>query len=394
MLKSLSLKIDFDKNRVYGLDILRAFAISIVVITHSVIYLPDIITKVISVTYLDGVSIFFVLSGFLIGRILIKAMDISKPGYKTLFNFWSRRWLRTLPIYFLVFSVILFVYNYPSFHSAPSYKRYFIFSENIFTPMPGFFIEAWSLSVEEWFYLLIPLLTLISIKYCRLSVRRSVLILSIIVILFSTLIRLERYFENIPINNVKFEFLFRMQVITRLDSLMYGVLGALISYFRPAAWQLNKISKLAIGILILVINKIIDDFGHGEIFIFYHTVFYLSLNAIGTLLTLPFLSNYRSGKGLFFKVVTYISLVSYSMYLINLTPVQGFLLPFLNNHLIRSFAGAAATRNIDLLLYFPLTFFGSVYLYKFIEKPFMNLRDKIKLDGLKKNDVVTVKHQG
>jgi peptidoglycan/LPS O-acetylase OafA/YrhL len=260
--------------------------------------------------------------------------------------------------------------------------------------MPGFFIEAWSLSVEEWFYLLIPLLTLISIKYCRLSVRRSVLILSIIVILFSTLIRLERYFENIPINNVKFEFLFRMQVITRLDSLMYGVLGALISYFRPAAWQLNKISKLAIGILILVINKIIDDFGHGEIFIFYHTVFYLSLNAIGTLLTLPFLSNYRSGKGLFFKVVTYISLVSYSMYLINLTPVQGFLLPFLNNHLIRSFAGAAATRNIDLLLYFPLTFFGSVYLYKFIEKPFMNLRDKIKLDGLKKNDVVTVKHQG
>ena len=34
--------------------------------------------------------------------------------------------------------------------------RYFIFSQNLYQPHPLFFPEAWSLSIEEWFYLTFP----------------------------------------------------------------------------------------------------------------------------------------------------------------------------------------------------------------------------------------------
>ena len=72
------LKLQVDSNRIYGLDVLRAIAILSVVFSHSEFILP---LKIKFATYyaLDGVTIFFVLSGFLIGRILIQTFqkDIS-----------------------------------------------------------------------------------------------------------------------------------------------------------------------------------------------------------------------------------------------------------------------------------------------------------------------------
>ncbi len=376
MWEKLGLKIAFDEKRTYGLDILRAFAISIVVLTHSVTYLPATITNLINYIALDGVSIFFVLSGFLIGQILIKSMMRREIDFYTLLNFWWRRWLRTLPIYFLIFSLVLFVYNYPTFNSAPTFKRFYIFSQNIYTPHPGFFIEAWSLSVEEWFYLLIPFLIFIFIRFFKIKVFTSILIISVVVILFSTAIRMERYFTNFPINEYKFALLLRMQVITRLDSLMYGVLGALFAVFYHERWMIRNELKLIIGIAILVINKAFAP-GQNEMLGFYQSVFFLSLNSIGTLLMLPFLSNYKTGQGFIFKMVTYLSLISYSLYLINLTPMQDYIMPFINNHIIKNMVNVQMVKNIDLLLYLPISIFGSIYLYKFIESPILKYRDKI-----------------
>lgn len=372
----LGLKIDIDKNRIFGLDVLRALAVTIVVVTHSESYCPPGVSRVIEAVYLDGVTIFFVLSGFLIGRILIKTLSGINRDTNTLVNFWWRRWTRTLPLYFLILCLVILGHNFPDF-KAPTYRRFFFFSQNIFTPHPGFFIEAWSLSVEEWFYLLIPLLSFILVKYFRVSVLRTLLIISAVVILFSTGLRLERYFANLPINNLKFELLFRMQVVTRLDSLMYGVIGALVAYFNPARWQSRKMLKLVLGIGLLVLNKILDDLVKADWYVFYHTVFYLSLNSIGTLLTLPFLSAWRSAQGKLPQAVTYISLISYSLYLVNLTPVHEYLMPFINRHIIGTSVSAGVVRNVDLLLFFPMTLVLSVYLYRFVEKPFIRLRDKI-----------------
>ena len=78
-----------------------------------------------------GVVIFFVLSGFLIGGILIKLLEAQKPNIKLLVNFWSRRWLRTLPAYFTVL-ILLIIYQYtviPEFKFS-DFSRYFFFLQN------------------------------------------------------------------------------------------------------------------------------------------------------------------------------------------------------------------------------------------------------------------------
>jgi peptidoglycan/LPS O-acetylase OafA/YrhL len=150
------------KSRIFGLDILRACAIMFVVVGHGK-YLypsttPKIISKTISLIFgYDGVSIFFVLSGFLIGGILIKTLEKKRGEKKVLLNFWIRRWLRTLPPYFLIL-IILLILNLlftEGFHFSKRFPlNFFTFTQNLFYRHPNFFPEAWSLSIEEWFYLL------------------------------------------------------------------------------------------------------------------------------------------------------------------------------------------------------------------------------------------------
>ena len=89
-------------SRVFGLDILRALAILFVVLEHGNLLLPLQISSVIHFVIFDGVTLFFVLSGFLIGGILLKTLNKQDHTPKTIFNFWKRRWFRILPNYFLI----------------------------------------------------------------------------------------------------------------------------------------------------------------------------------------------------------------------------------------------------------------------------------------------------
>ena len=119
-----------------------------------------------------GVSLFFVLSGFLITRILISS-KLKKNYFK---NFYIRRSLRIFPLYFLF---LLFYYvAYPlvlnekfvSFHNQIYYWVYlqnFALTFNWTSVGP---LHLWSLAVEEHFYLIWPLLVyLLDIKWLKKS---------------------------------------------------------------------------------------------------------------------------------------------------------------------------------------------------------------------------------
>ncbi len=78
------LKIDLNPKRIYGLDILRALAILFVVVGHGKYLLPQELRFYSKILALDGVSIFFVLSGFLIGGILIRLFEENHINKKLL----------------------------------------------------------------------------------------------------------------------------------------------------------------------------------------------------------------------------------------------------------------------------------------------------------------------
>ena len=88
-------------NRVFGLDVMRALAIVWVVLVHSNYMLWEHWPGFPGLPFVDGVGLFFVLSGYLVGGILLRYATTGSPSTWRLLDFWQRRWMRTLPNYYL-----------------------------------------------------------------------------------------------------------------------------------------------------------------------------------------------------------------------------------------------------------------------------------------------------
>lgn len=109
-----------------------------------------------------GVSIFFVLSGYLITRQLLATKHW--PWRRYLSNFYARRFWRIFPLYYGFLGVVTLVYvvrHQPS-GFAPVAPYLFTYTLNVAawvnTPIPDYFAHLWSLAVEEQFYLVWPVL--------------------------------------------------------------------------------------------------------------------------------------------------------------------------------------------------------------------------------------------
>jgi peptidoglycan/LPS O-acetylase OafA/YrhL len=113
----------------------------------------------------SGVDLFFVLSGYLITRLLLA--ESLQTGRLNVPHFWYRRWLRTLPAYYvtLLLLVCLALAQSPP-EVWPCLPSYFVFLQHYANgPRTVHFTWSWSLCAEEWFYLLLPL--------CLVAVRRA-----------------------------------------------------------------------------------------------------------------------------------------------------------------------------------------------------------------------------
>jgi peptidoglycan/LPS O-acetylase OafA/YrhL len=141
-----------------SLDIARSIAILLVLLAHYggmlIAAPPRWLLMLETHCALAGVDLFFVLSGLLIGRLLFAVAD-QGPSFRAWRIFMTRRWLRTLPLYWLWLPVLLLVLPVPP-HAARLVLVYATLTQNLAWPMPPgqWFAVSWSLVVEEWFYLL------------------------------------------------------------------------------------------------------------------------------------------------------------------------------------------------------------------------------------------------
>jgi peptidoglycan/LPS O-acetylase OafA/YrhL len=365
--------IEIDTRRIFGLDVLRSIAILFVLVEHSCNYLPSWISKKVNYFLLDGVSIFFVLSGFLIGGILIKTIQQQGNLLLALRTFWIRRWWRTIPPYLIVLSSIFLLHiQFDPKFDWQIVGGYFIFSQNIFTIHPKFFGEAWSLSIEEWFYLLIPMMFVLGIAISKKS-KHSMLWVCIIVIIVELIFRYYKFNTTIVTSNYDWDVLFRKQVSTRLDSLVFGVIGAYISHYYHHKWVKFKNQLLVIGMLLLVIVKYISIKYVADNSL-YNCVFSFSVTSIAILCTLPYLSQMQKSTGRMYRIITRISLISYAMYLLNLTIIQQWM--------INPICWKKININADVLMwlklsiYWGLTILLSILFYKYIEQPIIAYRNR------------------
>lgn len=298
--------------RIFGLDLMRSFALFIVVLIHSQFFLARNFKTTFIGQLPDGVELFFVLSGFLIGRFIIRDFVLNDNFNRyTLLNFFQRRWFRTLPNYylFLLLNIILIAFGLIPGQINKYLITYPFFLQNFNKPYDFLFWESWSLSLEEWFYLLFPLL-LYLILILRLKFSKKTLLLCVIILFLvgSLILRLTFYDEDLDR-----DLFFRKLVLMRLDASIYGVLIAFLLQFYPHLFRSKFVNRLlfVIGIVgFFYFNRLEDND-------FFRKTIFFNLQGLVVMLWIPFLSSWNSTSK-FSRWITQLSLISFVIYLTHL----------------------------------------------------------------------------
>jgi len=355
-----------------ALDGLRGFAIAAVLFHHNLGFLP------FPKFGWTGVDLFFVLSGFLITDILLK----TKEEKNFLQNFFIRRILRIFPLYYGI--TILYFILAPSLSQFKDQYSYYYTNQcmlwlhlqnwlYITNPEPNqytVFSHFWSLSVEEQFYLVWPLIIFASKK-----LRTLVTILCIILfgcILFRFLSWL--YFGN---GNTTFH----LQYMTRADGLCIGSLIAIwrntcVQTARKKLFQLCAVLLSLHAITFVLVKTIFTNASHFSIFGF-STVSVI----LGTLLIFVIEKGNALTKILFEnRPIKGLGKISYGLYVFHWPILVLFKIYFvkytmnlgISNHQSYVVASMAATITAILL---------SILSYNLFEKKILAFRNVITTDG-------------
>jgi len=312
--------------RIPELDGLRGLAILLVIFCHYVGnaehaqlgFWPHRILSAFTVGW-SGVDLFFVLSGFLIGGILLDVR--AAPHYFR--AFYMRRVHRILPIYYLwtlLFAVVviaaltLFPGRLPIARAdLLRVPIQLAFLQNIFIGMSPFpwtwFVVTWSLAVEEQFYLLAPPL------FRFLSLRTVVIVLAAAVVI-APLLRLMFFRYWAPSS-----YLAAFLMPCRADSLACGMLLA-FAWRQPRfhQWLREHRSALQLAVLVLFLgiaallwwlvhplNIVTVTLGYSWLALFYSTLLVLALSHTQS----------RLAAFLRLKPLAWLGAVSYCVYILH-----------------------------------------------------------------------------
>ena len=241
-------------NRFPGLDLLRAIAIVWVMLFHSFIVggLGEQFAWLSRYGWM-GVDIFFVLSGFLIGSQVLK--PLARGESLSFGDFYARRAYRILP----AFAVVLALYAlFPALREAPGLQPWWQFATFTMNFLIDYgqnqaFSHAWSLCVEEHFYLLFPLLAWWLAR--KPSVAKFAAVCAGAIVLGIGL-RSGIWLHDAAADPPRNWFVEDIYYPTwmRLDGLLMGVMLAALRVYRPEAWaRLQNRSNVALfaGIVVL-----------------------------------------------------------------------------------------------------------------------------------------------
>jgi peptidoglycan/LPS O-acetylase OafA/YrhL len=266
-----------------GLDHLRALAIVSVFAFHYRLFSNQPLIHVAGEFGWSGVDLFFVLSGFLIASQLFTRYALG--GQVRWAEFYGKRLFRTLPAYLAVVALYFAVPQFIERSALPPWWKFVTFTQNLSMELPAklAFSHAWSLCVEEHFYLLLPLFCVLLLRtgWTRVGAwligvllvagpaLRAFLWLRLVeplrnlpasnvpwykLIFDPSWARLDGLHHDTPAFNVAWYKIIYYPTWTRLDGLLIGVALAALYVFRPNAVARAKRhadALLAFGILLL-----------------------------------------------------------------------------------------------------------------------------------------------
>ena len=373
------MRIDYEK-RIFGLDLMRAIAIIMVMCSHILWIVPDmrgVTRKLFSIYGILGVDVFFVLSGFLIGRILYRMYVSQSFSFKEMNYFWIRRWFRTLPNYYLALVLNILVALYIGNQLPDALWKYGFFLHNFNSQLPWFFPESWSLSVEEFAYILGPLLLYMAL-FLKRKVSRPRLFLEVTLLILLIFLATKLWYNHEQaIRHMRHWTLnVKSIVIYRIDAIYYGVLAAYISIVFPKGWYKIRYVSCTFGVLALIAINFLIPLNGWFITEYpgFWNVWYFLIKSTAIALTLPLLSQIKSAPKWLKAPITYISILSYAIYVLHYSIIMQLMKYFIPSEQMAGF-----DLIVYILVYVLITFTISYVVYRIYEKPLTNLRDSNKI---------------
>ena len=348
------------------LDSLRAIAVILVIISHW-FSSQHFINRYTSNGTI-GVTLFFVLSGFLITGILINykvQLAKKKRGFiNALKVFYWRRTLRIFPIYYLLLSIVI-LFKLAAIHDA--FWWHFVYASNFYFWIQGSFqgpfSHFWSLAIEEQFYLIWPLLILI------VPIRRY-MILFLTAILTAFLFRLMSITESNEMS--------RFLLLGSIDSFAIGALFALVHkgiLTIPNKWkEVRMQSQLGIGFFIVSQSLMYLPLSRN----WYLAVYLCLLScSFGWMILAACRKNEATTNPnlLNNRILIYLGKISYGLYL-----YHNFIPCFYGLNL--SWIPAEFSLYVVQFIRFSVLLFVASVSWYFIEKPMLKLKNSFTIDNL------------
>jgi len=323
------MSVSFPKQRLIELDGLRGFALVMILVFHSVSQEGEYpagsflayLQRSVAMGW-SALDLFFVLSGFLIGGILMDSRE-SPSYFKT---FYIRRFYRIVPVYYVWVSLYILLiglagevvtrYSNSGVRPplTPAIVSYFLFLQNSFAiPLFGFsgawFGHLWSLAVEEQFYLVTPLV----VRLTRPKNLKRILF-AVIVIAVGARVVFRFVLDGSPL-------LVATRTVCRMDALAIGMLGAMLVR-SEAGWQ-----WLAQNLLTLRVILALFGLGVVTLFLFAYGSISPGMQAVGftwlagfyTTLLLLAVGNHGGWLASFLRIrlLRELGSVSYCVYLVH-----------------------------------------------------------------------------
>lgn len=370
-----------------NLDVLRSIAALMVLLSHILseylsIYFPNALwyTNPVAQFFLRnggfGVQIFFALSGFLITYLLLSEMK--DTGTINLRHFLIRRVLRIWPVYFLVVFFVFIVYGgvksvlgmTSPIHESFLMSLFFLSNYDLIGILSdstkyanGMLSLTWSVSVEEQFYLIWPLLfVLVTLKRVQFAII-SVIVIGIL-FMFSWHDDMDLVYHH-TISNFVF--------------LGTGALVAYLHIFNNRNLEFFMIFSKKLWLLIIFILLIILIFSNSYLITYsYGSVIYFVIKAI-FLFFLLLLLTANVQRPFELSNITFLknmAIYTYGLYMYH--RIAGFILET-SFYKILKFDNSMLIDGILMVFQFCLTFIMAYLSYQYMEKPLLKLKNKFSL---------------
>lgn len=240
--------------RLHGLDTLRAVAITLVFAYHYQVFVSGEPTfGWLSTLGWTGVDLFFVLSGYLIANQLLGGLAAGRT--LSLPAFFGRRLLRTLPNYWVVLALY---FSFPAVMGGkepPPLWRFLTFTQNLGLQPGTAFSHAWSLCIEEQFYLALPLVLVAGLalparwrRTCGWALLAGGVLLGVV----ARGLLWQRYGSEAGGAVAGYHPHIYYATLCRFDEFLPGVALALVRHGHPAAWaRLMRLGNLVLALAVV-----------------------------------------------------------------------------------------------------------------------------------------------